>query len=436
MELDQLALELKSLLPMSADAERELWAKFRLEWNYNSNHLEGNTLSIGETRLLLFFEETPGNHPLREIDEMRGHDVAVSLVRQWAGDEERKLSEADIRELQRMIIVRRYKKPAVTPDGIETEKWIEVGEYKSTSNHVVLPGGGIFKYAEPNDVPPLMEDLLDWYYQEGEAMHPLILATLFHYRFVRIHPFDDGNGRVSRLLLNYHLISKGMPPVVIPSAVKTNYLSALRNADNGDLTPLVRFVGEHLKRSLQISIKAAKGESIEEDEDWVKRLAVLEKRTSAKLNQPTVHVGKEILLERWADSFAPLRQTLIERFEQTIRPFFEEMTGWLHLDAFPRNDLGEFHPIEDWFASYNHPPKKLEWTLSFKQLKAHPEGFSVKWQFVLLLHPTHYTFRWGSTSIELGPKRYNETLSKDEIQSFVNRAGRDAALWIERNVGA
>jgi len=98
-QVKKLKESLDALLPMSVENERAFWKKIRLDWNYNSNHIEGNTLTYGETQLLLMFDKTTGDHELREYQEMKAHDVAIHMVKEWAKDKSRFLTENDIREL-------------------------------------------------------------------------------------------------------------------------------------------------------------------------------------------------------------------------------------------------------------------------------------------------------------------------------------------------
>ncbi|HPH21297.1 MAG TPA: Fic family protein, partial [Haliscomenobacter sp.] len=148
-QINALTEELQALQPIDPEFQRKLDKKFRLEFNYNSNHLEGNTLTYGETELLLIFDNTKGNHTMREYEEMQAHDVALRLVQEWAQDEERPLSEADICDLNKIILVRPYWKNARTLDGQQTRRQISVGKYKEYPNSVELPNGEIFEYAAP-----------------------------------------------------------------------------------------------------------------------------------------------------------------------------------------------------------------------------------------------------------------------------------------------
>ncbi len=160
--------------------------------------------------MLLIFGETKGNHNKREYDEMEAHDVAYEKIKEWATDKERPLTEMDIKNLNKLILVQPFWKEAITSNGQNTRRLIKIGAYKEFPNSVRLPNGEIFDYASPTETPIQMGDLIQWYRNEEEKkeMHPVTLAAMLHYRFVRIHPFDDGNGRISRLLVNYVLLQK------------------------------------------------------------------------------------------------------------------------------------------------------------------------------------------------------------------------------------
>jgi Fic family protein len=320
-KIDNLVSTLSNLLPFREEDLQRLNKKIRLEFNYNSNHLEGNTLTYSETELLLIFDKTTGNHELREYEEMKAHDVAFEIIRDWAADPERFLSEAELRNLHKILLVRPFWKDALTLNGQWTKRKIQVGTYKEQPNSVQLQNGEIFHYASPEETPILMGELVDWYREEEEkkALHPVQLAALLHYRFVRIHPFDDGNGRMSRLLMNYVLIRHKLPPVVIKSADKKNYLFALNQADTGDIDAFVRYIGEEMMWSLELSIKAAKGESIEEDDDLQKEIEVW-KRSASTSRLSALHRNDLLVYEIYHNGGI---EELFREFEQQHRRFYD-----------------------------------------------------------------------------------------------------------------
>lgn len=257
-DLRQLAADWATAQPLPAENESRLWQRLRIEWNYNSNHIEGNTLTYGETLLLLIHGRTRGDHLLREYEEMRGHDVAIELVRMLAR-EERPLSEGDVRDLNRIVLKEGFWRVAQTPGGEPTRKWVEPGRYKTQPNHVLTATGEIFQFATPEETPARMAEFVQWLRAESELPTlalPALLARA-HHEFIRIHPFDDGNGRVVRLLVNYLLLRADLLPLVVKSKDRRRYLEVIAFADAGDLAPLGEFFAEALRWSLRLGLDAA-----------------------------------------------------------------------------------------------------------------------------------------------------------------------------------
>ena len=285
MEEIQLALELKAQLdalrPIDKEQEGRIMQKFRLDWNYHSNHLEGNKLTYGETKALILHGITAQGKPLKDTLEITGHNEAINWVLEMIQGE-RPLTENFIRELHTLLLKEPYEVDALTPDGKPTKKKINVGSYKSSPNHVLTKTGEIFYFSTPEETPAKMNDLLSWFSEKSkeEKVNPIFLAAEFHYKFIRIHPFDDGNGRTARILMNFILMQFGFPPTIIKSDAdsKNDYFAALQLADAGNIEAFITFITQNLNRSLQIMIAGAKGEEIEEDDDLDKEIALLEQR--------------------------------------------------------------------------------------------------------------------------------------------------------------
>lgn len=320
-KVDELHTELKALLPLNAEVEQKLHKKFRLEFNYNSNHLEGNTLTYSETELLLIFDDTKGNHTLREYEEMKAHDVAYQTIEDWAKDPEHELTERDIRNLNQLILVRDFWKDAITPDGQSTRRKIKVGEYKEHPNSVRLQNGEMFHYTAPGDVLAAMQELMQWYRDERTGLHPLTLAAMFHYKFVCIHPFDDGNGRLARLLMNYVLLKNGYPPIVIKSKEKADYLRALNRADAGIFEDFISYISNQEIWSLGIYLRAANGESVEEKDDLEKEIELFKKSIDPKKLVPLQRTNENVL-NVIRQSFLPFVDNLLPRINQFEDLFF------------------------------------------------------------------------------------------------------------------
>ena len=254
--------------------------KFRLDWNYHSNAIEGNSLTLGETKALLTHGIVASGKTIRDHDDIRNHNKVVAEVESLAL-EERPITEHLIREMHEMLLGKEpYYVPAQTAEGIATRQRIEPGSYKKAPNQTVTATGEALSFASPEETGAKMTDLVAWYRQEeaSPTIHPVALATEFHHRFVRIHPFDDGNGRMSRLLMNLILLRHGYPMTVIKNTDRNRYLAALSAADAGDPEPFLRFIIENVEAGLRLIIRAAQGESIEEPSDLDKKLALLKKQ--------------------------------------------------------------------------------------------------------------------------------------------------------------
>lgn len=303
----ELKKELDAHRPLSKDMEQRIMQKFRLDWNYHSSNIEGNKLTYGETKALLLFGVTAQAKPLHDHLEMQGHNEAIMWLEEII-QQERPLTENFIRELHKLILKEPYEVDAQTADGKPTKKSIKIGQYKTTPNHVKTKTGEMFYFASPEETPAKMADLMDWYKEESvkEDVNPILLAIEFHYRFIRIHPFDDGNGRLARLLMNFVLMQFGYPPAVVKTHDKENYYTALQQADAGNLDFFFDYISALVLHSLELMIKGANGENIDDDDDLDKKLALLKQEINAENDDKTIRfrlnetVFWEIMYE-WGD---------------------------------------------------------------------------------------------------------------------------------------
>ena len=222
-----------ALQPLSERDRDRLSRKFTIEFNYNSNHLEGNTLTYGQTELLLLFGKVVGEAEMKDFEEMKASNVGLLMMKEQSSLKDTPLTQTFIRQLHLTLLREDYTVYRTLPDGSVTSYVIHAGCYKTRPNSVITRYGDRFEYASPEETPALMTDLVDWYNQaeaSGEY-DPVELAALFHYRYIRIHPFEDGNGRIARLLVNYILARHGYPMVVVRSRKKKDYLEALHQSD-------------------------------------------------------------------------------------------------------------------------------------------------------------------------------------------------------------
>lgn len=222
-----------SLLPLS-DKDREMLSRrFSIDFNYNSNHIEGNTLTYGQTEILLLFDKVVGEAEVKDIQEMTASNVGLKMMTEEAQFKDVPLTQNFIRTLHRTLLREDYTVYRNLPGGQTTSYVIHAGQYKTRPNSVITRYGDRFEYASPEETPALMADLVEWYNdaeREG-CLTPVELAAMFHYRYIRIHPFEDGNGRIARLMVNYILSRHNYPMIVVRSRKKQQYLEALHNTD-------------------------------------------------------------------------------------------------------------------------------------------------------------------------------------------------------------
>lgn len=233
MSPEELYNDWMSLLPLSKKQEELLSNKFTTEYNFNSNHLEGNTLTYGQTELLLLFGKVSGESDYKDFAEMKASQVGVEMVKEMVQDKTMPLTQNFIRQLHKVLLREDYTVHRDLPGGGSTSYTVHAGQYKTRPNSVITRYGDRFEYVSPEETPLMMTDLVDWYNaaeQEGR-LSPVELAALFHYRYIRIHPFEDGNGRIARLMVNYILARHGWPMIVIRNRKKAEYLEALHRSD-------------------------------------------------------------------------------------------------------------------------------------------------------------------------------------------------------------
>ena len=223
----------RSIQPLSERDRERLSRKFTVDFNFNSNHIEGNTLTYGQTELLLLFGKVVGEAEMKDLEEMKASNVGLKMMQEQALIKEMPLTQNFIRQLHKVLLREDYTVYRELPGGRQTSYVIHAGQYKTRPNSVITRYGDRFEYASPEETPALMADLVGWYNEEEvkRKLNPVELAALFHYRYIRIHPFEDGNGRIARLIVNFILARHDYPMIVVRSRGKKEYLETLHQAD-------------------------------------------------------------------------------------------------------------------------------------------------------------------------------------------------------------
>ena len=224
-EVDEKLAKLNSKRPLSKEATESLQNAINLEWTYNSNGIEGNTLTLKETKVVLE-GITIGGKSVKEHLEAINHENAIEYLEGLTKDKS-EISEWNIKELHQLVL-----------KGIDDDN---AGRYR---NHNVIISGAKHRPPEYIKVPELMEKLM-MNYDDWDKYHPIIRAALLHGELVKIHPFIDGNGRISRLIMNMDLMRNRYVPVIIKKDNRLKYYEALDKAHTtGDYTDFVKIVTE------------------------------------------------------------------------------------------------------------------------------------------------------------------------------------------------
>lgn len=251
--------------PFAPQILNRLREDFTVEWTYNSNHIEGNTLTIAETKLILEDGITVGGKSLREHFEVINHEKAIHFLESLV-DQEQPMRAIDLLSIHALVMANIMDDFA--------------GRLRQGMVRIV---GANFTPPNARKVSELLDELVDYINNNPSNFDIITLSTLFHHRFVWIHPFNDGNGRTVRLAMNLLLMQQGYPPCFILTKDRKKYIAALNQANKGDYKKLLLIMFQAVERSLNIYINSMGGDY----EDYLP--------TSSIANDPEVPYGQEYL---------------------------------------------------------------------------------------------------------------------------------------------
>lgn len=241
--LDEKLTKLNKLRPLSATQVQKLREQMEIEMTYNSNAIEGNSLTLRETWLVLNEGMTIKGKPLKDHLEAKDHKEAIDFLYELVSGKRCTISKHLIRQLHQLVVK-------------ETEReW--AGKYRDGA---VIIGGAAHMPPDALDVPRQMANLIHWLKRNERKLHTVELSAVLHHKLAAIHPFFDGNGRTARLVMNIILMMKGFPLAIILKNDRKKYYDVLQKADGGDLVPIVLFVAQAVERTLDLYLRTfAKG---------------------------------------------------------------------------------------------------------------------------------------------------------------------------------
>jgi excisionase family DNA binding protein len=274
--LEEKLFKLNKLRPLPKSAVEKLREKFQIEMTYNSNAIEGNSLTLRETFLVINEGITIKGKPLKDHLEAKDHYAALEYLYDLIDkDKKHTISEMLIKNLHQIIVQENDK------------EW--AGRYRNAN---VIIGGAKHTPPDALQVPQKMRNLISWLIVQKNKINIIELSALLHHKLVHIHPFFDGNGRTARLTMNLLLMQAGYPLVVILKQDRKKYYDVLSKADSGEYEPLIKFIAQAIERSLDIYFKTLTP-STQKQEKFL-TLTEISKRTpfSAKYLNLLVRQGK------------------------------------------------------------------------------------------------------------------------------------------------
>ena len=224
--------------PLPVSVVKKLKEQFEIEMTYNSNAIEGNSLTLRETYLVINEGLTIKGKPLKDHLEAKNHQEALEYLYD--------LIEKDKKNTFSENLIRSFNQ--IVQQSIDKE-W--AGKYRNSG---AVIGGATHRPPEAIEVPKLMAELIGWY-EKNKKMNKVELASILHHKLVYIHPFFDGNGRTSRLAMNIILMQAGFPLVIVLKNDRKRYYSTLSEADKGNYAPFVNFIARAVERTLDIYLK-------------------------------------------------------------------------------------------------------------------------------------------------------------------------------------
>ena len=244
--LDEKLKKLNKIRPLNAAQVKKLREQLEIEMTYNSNAIEGNSLTLRETWLVLHEGLTIKGKPLKDHLEAKDHKDALDFLYEIVSEKRCTVSAHLVRQLHSLVMR-------------ETEKEY-AGRYRDGA---VIIGGAKHVPPEAVDVPHQMDKLIKWFRSNERKLHAVELAAVLHHKLAAIHPFFDGNGRTSRLVMNIVLMRRGFPLAVILKNDRSRYYRVLQRADDGESAPLVLFLAQAVERSLDLYLRTFAGEKEE-----------------------------------------------------------------------------------------------------------------------------------------------------------------------------
>ncbi len=435
-KIDTLKAQIDAFGKIPVDILKKINYKFRLEWNYHSNKMEGGTLTKDETRNVMIGIIDVQGKPLKDVFEMSGHDNMVLDVLKMAKGEVN-ISEKRILELHKAIM---YEE--------NPENQNKIGKWKILNNEVMNYRGEKFTFVPVSEVKDAMHNLTNWLNTEIDkiksnqkaALNPALLAFEFHLRYVNIHPFYDGNGRTGRILMNIILVAFGYPPIIIKTGKRDIYFKYLADIQcyNGDKNLYFGFMLDLLYESLELINNAIQGKNIDEEDDLDKKLALLkislqtQEEATKRTQEIVANLINVVMINDNLNSFIYKTAEVVDKF----RDFFTEISIKANIDNDIHLDFTKrYEEIEIWQAKIAISDiYAIFLNLRFKGFKkAGTNAFDVDIRVDFAFEEYFYTISFKDKN-HIIKKLYHQLPTTSEIETFAKIIGNAIYDEIEQKL--
>lgn len=431
-QIDELQERIGSYGQLADEMLKKINYKFRLEWNYTSNSMEGNSLTKSETRSVMTGNITVNGKPIKDVLEVKGHDEVISTIMKM-GKGGLNLSERRIKEIHAGIMHEE-----------DPEKKAQIGQWKKENNYLYNYKNERFDFVAPEEVTERMHLLINWLNTEKEkiarndkgALHPVALALQFNLDYISIHPFYDGNGRTSRILTNLILIAYGYPPLYIKENERAIYYQYLGDIQGYGGAPDVfyEYMAGLIIRSQELVLDAIAGKSIEEPDDIDKDITLYIKGLPAE-SVPGIQKSDDVIYDLWEHSIHPLLQRFVEK-HKLFEPLFASMrivtyandtslSGMEYIENIMQRDYTQnttIHALTDVY--------QIQLLLAFNAFKRSGMNmFNYQTRISFLFYPYKWEINYCSNKrIE---RTYDQQLSEDEITAIVRDTIKEMQTTID-----
>lgn len=431
-EIDALQKQIAAHGKLSDEVRKKIDYKFRLDWNFYSNSMEGNTLTMEETRSVMVGNVTVDGKPLKDVLEIRGHNEVIGeILRMGRGDA--RLAERRIKDIHRGIM--HEDDPA---------KRVSIGEWKTIANHVLNYKGEKYDFADPTDVAERIHGLLNRTNAAIDAIeggkkgapHPVDVALNFHLEYLEIHPFYDGNGRTARILTNLLLIAQGYPPFWIRVEERPIYYRYLADIQcyGGKPELFKGFAADLILRSQRLVLDAIAGKEIEEPGDLEKKVKLL-KQKLANDNDDVVRLEKspEVVSTVFENVLRPMFDNLAQRLSQ-FDSLFKSREVRLVMDD-KRNFIPDKMPkgqgLKYDFKDFN---QKIRFVYKLRGFRRNGiKSFDTSVALFIDCYQLVYEMQLN-TGEQLSSKLYHEVMSDEEVKIIGEKLGNKLLASIEESL--